>query len=145
MSTCDIGELLAAAKCFETLMPGQKVSVELQLLCEIWSEFTAPDLYQSAAAEASVVVKGSAGRLFTVGMYNNNVATRYLQGFQAAALPANGTVPVFSIPVGAGASVFQLFGDRGLSFGTGIVLANSSTALTLTVGAADSLFTASYR
>lgn len=159
MAECNIQTLLTAANCFATLTAGQQQWVQLQLLCDIEdavdgieaslttliAQGAVPSLSASAAAEASRVVKATAGSLFTVGMFNNNGATRYLQGFQAAALPANGAVPVFSIPVAAGATVFQLFGDLGLTFATGIVLANSSTATTLTVGGADSLFTASYR
>lgn len=159
MATCSIATLLAAANCFETLTEGQKESVELQLLCDLEdavdgleaslttliAQGAVPSLAVSSAAEASHVVKATAGSLFTAGMFNNNGATRYLQGFQAAALPANGAVPVFSIPVATGATEFQLFGDLGLTFSTGIVLANSSTATTLTIGGADALFTASYR
>lgn len=159
MATCSIVTLLAAANCFETLSPGQKESVELQLLCDIEdvvdgletqlatliTQGAAPSTSSSAAAEASRVIKASAGSLFSATMFNNNGATRYLQAFNAAALPVNGTVPVFSIPVLTGASETLLLGDLGLTFSTGIVLANSSTATSLTIGAADSLFTASFR
>ena len=76
-------------------------------------------------------------------MFNNNGSTRYLQVFDAAALPANGVVPDLVIAVTTGATV-QIPLTGRVPFATGIVLAISTTAATLTIGAADALFSATY-
>lgn len=96
------------------------------------------------ALAASAVVKATPGTVYTVVFTNTNVAARWLQLYNATAVPADTAVPFISIPVAAGASVTLDFGLYGLPFSTGICVANSSTAATKTVGAADSFFCVTY-
>lgn len=100
----------------------------------------------STAAEASKVVKASAGRLYSVSVSNANAATRYLMVFNATSLPGNGTVPVFTpIKVSTGDQGQAAFFDiNGKYFSTGIVVAMSSTQNTLTIAGSDHLFYAAY-
>ena len=98
----------------------------------------------SGAAVASKVVKATPGKLFRVDFFNGNAAARFLQVFDAAALPGAGSVPLISRPVATLAADHIDFGAYGRQFSVGIVIANSSTGPTLTVGAADSLIDASY-
>lgn len=99
----------------------------------------------AAAAASNQVVKASAGQLYALTAYNGSGATRYLHVFNAASLPADGTVPTLApvqIPDGATGSID--FGALGRPFSTGIVAAFSSTADTLTA-ASGGIFDAVYR
>lgn len=95
----------------------------------------------TAATATNLVLytgKGGAGTTLTIIFTNTNVAVRYLQIFDAATLPADATVPKASIAVAAGGT-FVL--NVPWSCTTGIVICNSTTALTKTLGAADSIIT----
>ena len=153
MAVCDPQALLDDAACFFALTPGQWQVVELQLLCDLLdvqtdalAALTATDLltYSSAALEASRVVKATPGAVASAVMFNNNGATRYLQLHNAAALPANGAVPFMVIPVPTATSVALPITFSRVPLSVGIVVALSTTAATLTIGAADGLFTVTY-
>lgn len=96
----------------------------------------------STAAEASRTV-AAPGRLFSVVATNTGSVNQFLQIFDAAALPANGTVPLVSIPLNAGEVQF-LDVNLGLPMGTGICACVSTTRGTKTLGAADTLFVIAY-
>lgn len=94
---------------------------------------------------ASLVVKANAGNLIKVKGWNNQAGTRYIQVFDATALPANGTIPLITHQV-SGTSNFEFdCGEFGRPFTTGIVIATSTTATTLTVAAANILVDAQYK
>lgn len=97
----------------------------------------------TAALAASLVVRADGGRLFAIDGYNGSASDQYIQVFDAAALPANGTVPKMVMPVPAG-SYFTFYWPMGKPFTTGIVICNSSTAATKTIGSADCLFDADH-
>jgi len=94
--------------------------------------------YDSNGDVTNLVVSAAAATLHSVYGYNNNVAARWVQFHDAAALPANGTLPSFvSIPVGA-EEPFAWMYAKGWVAANGIVIAMSTTRATLTVvGAAD--------
>jgi hypothetical protein len=73
-----------------------------------------------------------------VGVYNSNAAARFVLAFNAAALPADGTVPVAPpIPIPAGAFVaFEWPGGRQFPLGCCVALSTTDTTLTI-VGAND--------
>lgn len=96
----------------------------------------------SAISAASLVVKGSAGTLMSVVGYNAGPA-QFLQVHNAASLPANTAVPLCVIAVPA-QSNFSMEWKLGLPCSTGIVISNSSTAPTKTIGSADCNITATY-
>ena len=97
----------------------------------------------SAAIEASHVLLDAAGMLYRFSYNNGNAATRYLQLFNSKTLPSNGAVPYCApIPVLTGQTVSVDFGVLGIPFPTGIMIANSTTAATLTIGSADGFFSA---
>jgi hypothetical protein len=104
----------------------------------------ASSLASSVAFAASLVVKGSVGRLFTVNGYNSKTSAQFIQVLNSATLPADTAVPVALITVPASSNFSMDFGPLGIPLSTGIVLSNSSTGPTKTIGSADVYFTASY-
>lgn len=98
----------------------------------------------SPAAETFRIVKSGWTILYGCTMTNANVATRFLQGFDTQALPANGAVPVFSVHVPTATEGGIAYGTTGRAFKSGCILAISTTQNTLTLGAADALFDAQY-
>lgn len=101
--------------------------------------------YSSPALEALKVIKNTAGNLFKLIFTNTNGATRYFQLFDSASIPIDGTVPMVTIPVAAGAKYEFEVGKYPIHFASGITVCNSTTLATKTVGAADSLFFASFK
>lgn len=97
--------------------------------------------YTSTAAEASAVVQASACAPARVSMTNGNAGTRYCLMFDATSLPSNGAIP----KDGGGsqstnARNFLIFPVPTARFATGLVVASSSTASSLTIGSSDALF-----
>lgn len=106
--------------------------------------FAAAANYASAALEASHVVKATAGTLWGLSVFNNSASDQYYQLFDSATLPADGVVPIEPMKVIAGGTGSWSFSDIGRAFASGIVVCNSSTGVTKTIGSADSLFDAQY-
>lgn len=97
-----------------------------------------------ALAAASGVIKASAGKLYGVTLVNENAAARYIQFFNLAAVPADGTAPLFMVRLGIGETRQLDFSTMGKYFTTGICWCNSTTAATKTIGAADTYLEARY-
>ena len=99
-----------------------------------------PQPLDSAGLVASLVVKTVSGRLFRLFVTNNNAATRYIQIFDATALPADGAVPNLVAIIPAATTNILDLGIYGRPFANGIVVCNSTTLATKTIGSADSWF-----
>lgn len=96
----------------------------------------------STALAASLVIKSTPGKLLMLTVYNNKGSAQFVQIHNATALPANGAVPILSVNVATVSTILLPIPNlTGMDFSTGIVVANSSTAATLTVGSADCWFT----
>lgn len=98
----------------------------------------------TTALAASLVVKASPGALYRVRGYNNKVSAQFIQIHDAAALPADAAVPISSISVPASTAFDIPYGERGRDMSLGIVVCNSSTLATKTIGAADCWIEALY-
>lgn len=91
----------------------------------------------------NLVVKTGTCILFGFTVTNTNAAAQFVQVFDAATLPADGAVPILAISVPASNGTgFNWIPGR--TFRQGVVLCNSSTQATKTIGAADCLFDAQY-
>lgn len=98
----------------------------------------------SPALAKSIVAKTGIAKLFGFTATSTNVAAQFILLFDAVALPANGTVPVAAFNVAAASPATGYWGSVGRSFSRGIVLANSTTQGSLTLGAADCIFDVQY-
>lgn len=114
------------------------------LLTTLTGLTTVPTNATSSALEASRVVKNAAGTLYGLSGFNSKTSAQYIQLHDANALPGNGAAPVMVFQVPANAP-FQLdYGNRGRAFANGIVVCNSSTLATKTIGSADIWVDAQY-
>lgn len=98
----------------------------------------------SSAYEASRVVKASAGKVFGLQGYNSKASAQFIQLHDAASLPADTAVPEVILTVAATANFSIDFGTNGRYFPTGIVVCDSSTGPTKTLGSADCWFDVQY-
>ncbi len=96
----------------------------------------------STAYETSHVLKSTPGTLLLLIGYNSKGSSQFIQLHDAASLPAEANVPVVTFVVGSAENFSLDMSKEGLSFKTGIVVCNSSTAQTKTIGSADCWFTA---
>lgn len=102
-----------------------------------------PDNATSTAYEASRVIKASSGRCFCINGYSSKTSTQFILVFDSASLPAEGTAPTLPpIRVPASQNFSITFGPFARKFASGIVICNSSTANTKTIGSADCWFDA---
>lgn len=98
----------------------------------------------SAAYEASRVVKASAGVCYGLTGYNSKGSAQFIQLHDAAALPADTAVPAVILTVATVGNFSIDFGVYGRSFTKGIVICNSSTGPTKTIGGNDCWFDVQY-
>lgn len=96
-----------------------------------------------SALDDALIVKAAAGVLYGFSGFNSGPA-QFIQVHDDAAVPANGEAPVLVFEVGADQPFSVDFGRRGRAFASGIVLCNSSTLATKTIGAADCWFDAQF-
>lgn len=94
----------------------------------------------TVAYAASLVVKASDGVLYGLTGFNSLASAQWIQLHDATSLPANGAVPVVILTAATIANFSLDFGVYGRKFQTGILICNSTTGPTLTVGAANCWF-----
>lgn len=89
----------------------------------------------TTAYAKSLVISSSPAKLHRITGYNSGAA-QFIQLHDASSLPADTAVPAVVITAGATSNFTIEFGESGRLFTTGIVVCNSSTAPTKTIGAA---------
>lgn len=101
----------------------------------------------STAFEASRVVKATGAQLMRIKVYNSSTSSQYILIFNAAALQANGAlVNMIDVPhLVPAKSTLDIIYPVSLPCSNGIVVCNSSTDTTKTIGSADCWFKAIYR
>lgn len=88
-------------------------------------------------------VNSGSGYLFGFTVYSSRVSPQFVLVFDAGAVPADGAtaVLVFTVPAASDKAIEWL---RPRWFSQGIIICNSSTAPTKTIGANDCFFDAQY-
>lgn len=99
-------------------------------------------LISSTAYEKSHVLKETPGYLVSLVGYNSKASAQFIQIFNSATVPANGAVPIYTFTVPATSNFSLDIPAAGANFSTGIVVTNSSTGPTKTIGSDDCWFTA---
>lgn len=106
------------------------------------SQSSTPSSDDSTTLEASSVSKNIAGVLYGFSGYNSLASDQYVQVHNASALPADGAVPLVTMVVRAQSNFSWQppSGKFGKYFSAGIVVCNSTTIATKTIGAANCWF-----
>ncbi len=101
--------------------------------------------YTSPSLEASKIVSAVPCKLFVISGFNTLASDQYIHIFNSTTLPANGTKPLFVL-YASGGSTFGYTAPAlyGRYFSTGLVICNSTTLATKTLGAADCSFDIQY-
>jgi hypothetical protein len=99
-----------------------------------------PNNSTSNVLEASHVVAAGESRLVGVSGFNSKASAQFIQVHDKEAVPADGAVPVIVVTVPASSNFSIDFGSWSRWFYRGIVVCNSSTAATKTIGSADCFF-----
>ena len=95
--------------------------------------------HYSTALANSMVVKTGPGILYGVTVTNTLASTQYLLVFDANTVPADGAIPLLAKSLPASDAVgFNWLPGR--TFTVGIVVCNSSTNTSKTIGSANCLF-----
>lgn len=95
----------------------------------------------SNVLEASRVVKAGPGRFFGLSVFNSKAAAQFILVFDASSVPTNGAVPaVAPLSLAATSTGALYYGSIGRWMLYGIVVCNSSTAASLTIGSADCFY-----
>lgn len=102
-------------------------------------DFPGPLNYNTGVLANAIVVPG---RVVVYGftVYNTKASAQYILGFDANTIPADTAVPLFAWNLAAHAGVVFGWQPNGRQFQTGLVLCNSSTDSTKTIGSVDCLF-----
>jgi len=99
----------------------------------------------TSAYATNLVVKATAGTLYMLSGYNSLASAQFIQVHNATSLPADTSVPAVMFYVPPTSNFCFDFGVYGRYFSTGIVVCNSTTGPTKTVGAANCWFDAQYK
>lgn len=91
----------------------------------------------TTAYAASLVIADRESTLYGLTGYNSKLTSQFIQIHDSATLPSDGVAPVIVITVPASYNFSFDFGHYGRTFSNGIVICNSSTAPTKTIGSAD--------
>lgn len=120
---------------------------ELSPVAQLLNEFAdaeLPNNNRSNVLEASRLVLGGPGYVVSLTVNNTNAAAQFIQLHDSPTIPATGAVPSVVFTVSGSADKIVTYVLPGRFFKQGIVIANSSTAATLTAGSADCFFDVQY-
>ncbi len=122
----------------------QRVTIATDDSVNVNLAMTAKSNASTTAYAASLIIKNSAGTLFMLNGYNSKTSDQFIQLFDSATLPADSTAPKLTFYAPAESNFYFDFGMYGRAFTSGIVVSNSSTGPTKTIGSADCWFDAQY-
>jgi len=116
-------------------------------LLDLIGEFYDSDLplnNGSGALEAGHTIITGQAYLLAFSVLNTNADTKYVQLHDTSVVPASGAIPRVVFTVAATSNLVVAYTMPGRRFHSGIYIANSSTAATLTAGSADCFFDAQF-
>lgn len=96
----------------------------------------------TVAYAASLIIADRESTLYRVTGYNSKASAQFIQLHDSATLPADTAIPKVVITVAATSNFSFDFSINGRIFNNGIVICNSSTGPTKTIGSADCWFDA---
>ncbi len=108
------------------------------------ADFLWPLNSYSVKLENTRIIKSGRGKLYGFTVWNSNASAQFVLLFDHEGVPPSTALPVSVYPVAGASTLFIGYADVGRSFNQGIVLANSSTGASFTVGSADCWFDAQY-
>lgn len=114
---------------------------------QLFAAFGASELplkKHSPALQNSLVIYTGPCYVTVIAASSTNAAAQYIQVFDQTTLPSNGAIPEMLLQAAATSDKFVSYSLPGRFFRTGVVIANSTTAATLTIGAADCFFDVQY-
>lgn len=91
----------------------------------------------TTAYAASLVIADRESTLYGLSGYNSKASAQFIQLHDSSTLPADAAAPKVIISVAASSNFSIDFGVHGRIFNDGIVICNSSTGPTKTIGSAD--------
>jgi hypothetical protein len=98
----------------------------------------------TTAYATSLIIKASAGSLYIITGFNSKTTDQFIQLHDSTTLPADTAIPKVIFRVAANSNFSFDLGVHGRAFTSGIVVCNSSTGPTKTIGAADCWFDCQY-
>jgi hypothetical protein len=106
---------------------------------------TARNSYSTKLENSHVISTNTDSILYGIDVYSAASYEQFIMLFDSAVVPAQGAYPVCApFPIASGTTIGISFGDLGRHFSTGITVANSLTAPTLTSGAPNCFFDGQY-
>lgn len=112
-------------------------------VADLFAEFASgqlPSNHHSQALASSLIVTTGPAYLVALTVSNTNAAAQFLQLHDSQTLPADTAVPAVVLTAAAAGDKFISYSLPGRFFLQGIVVCNSSTAATKTIGSADCFF-----
>lgn len=83
-------------------------------------------------------------RVYGFSVYSSLATAQWILMFDGSTVPADTAVPLMAFPVSGSSNVGVYFGEMGRLFRQGLVLCNSTTDTTKTIGAANCFFDVEY-
>lgn len=93
--------------------------------------------------ENSHVITGQL-RVYGFSVYSSLASAQNIQMFDATSVPADSAIALLNFPIAASSSLGVWFGDCGRIFRRGLVLCNSTTDTSKTIGAVNCYFDVQY-
>lgn len=119
-------------------------SDELQIFIDVPGPIYGLDNTTTTAYASSLTIASVPSVLYMLTGYNSKTSPQFIQIHDATSVPADGSVPKITFYVPAQANFSYDFGTYGRFFTTGIVVCNSSTGQTKTIGSTDCWFDAQW-
>lgn len=94
----------------------------------------------TTAYAASLVASSSPALCIGFSGFNASASPQFIQVHNAPSLPADTAIPEITFRVAASTEFSYHFGNSGREFSDGMVICNSSTGPTKTIGSADCWF-----